>query len=70
MMGQSSSRFDPCTGLKRGSPSTENFLFGNAGLSMNDLNNKGTLAFLSARESARVFDLNVLCGSHGIRNIF
>jgi hypothetical protein len=28
------------------------------------------LAFLSARESARVFDLNVLCGSHGIRNIF
>lgn len=35
----------PAEYSERGSPYAENFLFGNAGLSMNDLNNKGIVAF-------------------------
>ncbi len=35
----------PAEYSERGSPYVENFLFGNAGLSMNALNNKGIVAF-------------------------
>jgi hypothetical protein len=35
----------PAEYSERGSPDAENFLFGNAGLSMHDLNNKGIVAF-------------------------
>jgi hypothetical protein len=35
----------PAKYSERGSPSIENFLFGNEGLSMNDLNNKDIVVF-------------------------
>ncbi len=35
----------PAKCSERGSPYAENFLFGNAGLSMNDLNNKDIVVF-------------------------
>jgi hypothetical protein len=35
----------PAKYSERGSPSAENFLFGNAGLSMNDLDNEGIVVF-------------------------